>query len=169
MPIITDLEKTEIGVEGYMHCTLTDEDINVSLHGNVSEEYAERCAEALNHLSAGVVDEICNAAVRYFSHHRRHVGEEIDELMHVSVTELSEPREILKCIQVGVLIVDEPKDERIGYHVLCGCDWEEEHGLEFTILDGKLVYLGGFNASGAWGTYPPDNVWNYVNDIERKY
>ena len=122
MPIITDLEKNEFGFEGYMHCTLTDEEINVSLYGNVSEEYAQRCAEVLNTLPPNLVDDICNAAIRYFFHHRRHIGEEIDEWMSVSVDRLSDPREILKCIRPGVLIVDEPEDERIGFHVLCGCD-----------------------------------------------
>lgn len=169
MPTIKDLEKTMYGVEGRMHCVITDEDINVMLHGDVSEEYAQCCAEVLNNLPTNVVDDICNAAMRYYFHHKQCVGEEIDELMSVRVTKLSNPRDILKCIQVGVLIVDEPEDEQIGFHVECGCDWEDDHGLEFTILDGKLVYLGEYNDNRAWKKYSPNDVWNYVNDIKRKF
>lgn len=46
-------------------------------------------------------------------------------------------REILSYITPSVLIIE--------FHVECECDWEEEHGLEITIKDNKLVYVGSFD------------------------
>ena len=55
-------------------------------------------------------------------------------------------REILSYITPSVLIIDDNCDENmIEFHVECGCDWECEHGLEITIKDNKILYVGSYN------------------------
>lgn len=80
--------------------------------------------------------------------------------MTVPVDENTPPREMLKCFEVGTLIVDVPEDPaRIGFQLSGNCDWEEEHGIEIDILDGKLVYLGEYVGESPWRDHSKES-WN---------
>ena len=66
---------------------------------------------------------------------------------------------------VGIQGVDVPEDpSRIGYQLSGNCDWEEEHGIEIVILDGKLIYLGEFSGVSPW-SYPIEESWNSAAHI----
>ena len=54
---------------------------------------------------------------------------------------------------------------RIGYQLACNCDWEEEHGMEIDVLDGKLVYLCEYGGESPWDNHT-DEEWNYALRVQ---
>ena len=151
-----------------MHWELFDEEIEVSIDEGVDIAYAEKCAEALNNLPEETVKAIWEAAKKYCLYFMEICGEEWDDWNEMSFKVTKEtPAEKLKSeIFPTSLIVDEPEDERVGFHLECNCSWEPEHGLEITILDGKLVYLGAFEGREAWDNFDHYDGWNFVNDVK---
>lgn len=165
--MITDIHKGDYGVEGKMRWELFDEEISVGIGDNVDIAYAEKCAEALNGLPEETVNAIWEAAKKYCLFFIDLCGDEWDEWneMSLNVTKKTPAEKIKSEIFPSCLIIDEPEDGRIGFHIECNCSWESEHGLEITILDGKLVYLGAFESRGAWDEFAPNDEWNFVNNV----
>lgn len=165
--MIRDIEEGEYGLEGFTRWELFDEEIDVTIEEGVDIDYAEKCAEALNGLSEETIKAIWEAAKRYCLFFIDLCGEEWDDWNEMSfkVTEATPAEKIKSEIFPGCLIIDEPEDERVGFHIECNCSWEPEHGLEITILDGKLVYLGAFESRYSWSKFKPDEEWNFVNAI----
>lgn len=163
--MITDIHKGEYDIEGIMRWELFDTEIDVSISDDADIQYAEKCAEALDSLPEETVNAIWNAAKKYCLYIIDLCGDEWEDWNEMSfeVTEETPAEKIKSEIFPSVLIVDSPKDDRIGYHIECNCSWEREHGLEITILDGKLVYLGAFESRNAWSEFDPDDEWNFVN------
>lgn len=168
--MITDLEEGEYGLEGSFDWELFGEVIEVNLFDDVDVEYAEKCAESLQNLPEETVQAIWEAAKRYCLYFISICGEDWDDFdeMSIEVDEDMPAEEIKTEIYPTVLIVNKPEGDGIGFHLEGGCTWEPEHGIEITILDGKLVYLGPFEDNKPWDKYKPDEVWNFVNDIDRK-
>lgn len=166
--IIENLHDTEYGPEGTMHWELFDEDITVSLDEGVDIAYAEKCAEALNDLPEETIKTIWEAAKRYCLFFIDLCGDDWDEYneMTIKVTKRTPAEKIKSQIYPSCLIVNEPRGGGIGFHLECNCSWEVEHGLEITVLDNKLVYLGAFEGQDAWGKFDPDNEWNFVNGVK---
>lgn len=166
--MITDIHKGEYGTEGKTRWELFDKEIEVGIGDGASVEYAEKCAEALNALPGETVKAIFEAAKKYCLFFMELCGSDFDDFSKMSfkVTKKTPAEKLKSEIIPTYLIVNEPKDERIGFHIECNCSWEIEHGLEITILDGKLVYLGAFESCGAWDEFDPDDEWNFVNDVE---
>ena len=165
--MITNIRDGEYGIEGTTRWELFDEEIEVSIEEGADVAYAEKCAEALNNLPDETIKIFWEAAKKYCLFFMDLCGEEWDDWneMSIEVTKDTPAEELKSEIFPSMLIVDEPEDERIGFHVECNCSWEPEHGLEFTILDGKLVYLGAFESCGAWDNFDPDREWNFVNGL----
>ncbi len=168
--MITDIKKDEYGIEGKVKFNLFDAEIDVFMDDDVSIEYAEKCAEHMNNLSDDMIEKICESAKRYCLFMIEEwdlVGEweEISEDMTIEVSEDTPARELLKAIYPTVLIIDSPEDTCCGYHIECACDWEPEHGLEITIRDDKVVYIGHFTDSSPWQEYDENNECNFVNSI----
>lgn len=156
---IRNISKNEFGVEALAKFDLFAREIRVMMYDDVKIEYAEKCVEHLNKFSSDIIELLCDAALKYCFEFSDSVGEEVPELR--------EKRDILKYIYPQVLIIDEAEDEsKIGYHMECNCEWEIEHGLEFTILDDEILYLGAFNDEGPWQSpaYYKEISWNYVYD-----
>ena len=151
--------------EGRVYCRLWDKDIPVMLFDeDVTVEYAERCAEAMNDMSPELIDAICRAARMYCIEFCDEISDEWRQELDltVPVDENTPLPEMLKCFSPTGLEVSAPADpSRIGYQLECSCDWEEEHGMEIDVLDGKLVYLGSFNAEGPWEDHSKEE-WNYA-------
>lgn len=163
--MITDIHKGEYGTEGKTRWELFDKKIDVGISAGVTVEYAEKCAEALNSLPDETVKAIFEAAKRYCLFFIDLCGDEWDDWneMGIEVTEET-PAEMLKSeITFTSLIVGKPKDDRIGFRIGGSCTWDDEHGLEIAILDGKLVYLGAFEGHSAWSDFKPDDEWNFAN------
>ena len=165
--VIKDLQVRPLGknstyIGGKVFCKLWNTEIDVDIYDNVSIEYAEKCAEAMNSMSDELIDAICRAAKQYCIEFLDDIGgAELNEIeLTIPVDENTPPQEMLKCFEVGSLSVEVPEDpSRIGYQLSGNCDWEEEHGIEIDILDGKLVYLGGFVGESPWIDHSEDS-WN---------
>ena len=67
----------------------------------------------------------------------------------------------------SVIVDDDCRQDRIEFHVEGSCKWEIEHGLEVTISDDRILYVGGFEDYGPnsdrlkyiidkYGFYNPD-------------
>lgn len=170
--VIRDLQVKPLGkvsmyIEGKVYCKLWDKEIDVDLYEDVPLEYAEKCAEAMNSMSDDLIDAICRAAKKYCLDFLDAIGgaEENEIDLTIPVDEDTPPLDMLKCFEVGSLIVDAPEDSsRIGYQLSGNCDWEEEHGIEIVVLDGKLVYLGEFADESPWTDHSEES-WNSAVDI----
>ena len=164
---IKDIEEGEYGLEGLTRWELFGEEIEVNIDKGVDPAYAEKCAEALNALSEETIRAIWEAAKKYCLYFTELCGDDWNSWnkMSFEVTEETPAEKLKSEIFPRGLIVNRPKDERIGFHLECNCSWEPEHGLEITILDGKLVYLGAYDGNGAWDNFDPDDEWNFVNNV----
>lgn len=170
-PLLRNLQVKPLGtistyVEGKVFCKLWNKEIDVDLYDDVPIEYAEKCAEATNAMPEELIDTICRAAKGYCLEFLDEISEdwrnEIRARLHVPVDANTAPREMLKCFEIGTLSVEPPKDpSRIGYQLSGNCDWEEEHGIEIVILDGRLVYLGEYSGESPWSVQG-DESWNYA-------
>ena len=143
--MITDIQEKQLGKdsvyrEGKLYCKLWDKEISVMLFDeDVTIEYAEKCAEAVNSMPPELVNAICIAAKKYCIEFCEEISDE----------------------WIG-MVVESPQDPtRIGYQLECNCDWEEEHGMEIDILDNKLVYLSSYNGESPWDDHS-DEEWNYA-------
>ena len=165
--MITDIHNGDYGTEGKVRWELFDMEIDVGIDNGVSVEYAEKCAEALNSLSDETVKAIFEAAKRYCLFFIDLCGDEWDDWNEMSfkVTKRTPAKKLKSEINFTSLIVNKPKDDRIGFRIGGNCTWDDEHGLEIAILDGKLVYLGAFEGHSAWSDFKPNNEWNFVNGL----
>ena len=163
--MITDIHKDDYGTKGTVRWELFDIEIEVNIEDGVNIEYAEKCAEALNSLPDNIIKEIFEAAKRYCLYFIDFCGEEWEEWneMGIDVTEETPAKTLESEVSFTSVIVDKPKDDRIGFCIGGSCTWDDEHGLEIAILDEKLVYLGAFEGRGAWSDFKPDDEWNFVN------
>ena len=121
-------------------------------------EYAEKCAEYIAKLPDSVIDRLCEASIRYCESVRQYFEEEaIDIPANIS------GRDILSYVRLGSVYVPYPQGEGIGFEVFLSCTWEQEHGLEWTIRDSKVLYVGANNVVSPWiGKDDYQNEWNYA-------
>lgn len=163
--MITDIRKTELGIEGKLYSKVFDTEIEVMIDEEVSIEYAQKCAEHFNNLSSEMIETICKGAKAYCLDFMEIASGDWDEELTIPVTSETPPLEMLKCFRPTLLIIEEPDDEnKIGYQLECNCDWEIEHGMEIDILDNKVMYLSSFNDYSPWLEYDTDE-YNYINQI----
>ncbi len=154
---ILNIKKTEYGIEGTARFNLFDKEIELVIDDTVNLEYANKCVSHMNNLSYDTITNLCEAALKYCFEFSDDVG--------IEVPEIREKRDILKYVYLNILIINEAEDERkIAFHMECDCQWEIEHGLEFTLLDGDLLYLGSFNDESPWSSneYFRNLSWNHV-------
>ncbi|MBO4360017.1 MAG: hypothetical protein J5822_03985 [Eubacteriaceae bacterium] len=151
--------------EGTLWCELWEREITVDLYDEeVTEEYAEKCAEALNSMPERLVDDICRSAKKYCLCYMDEIAEDISDDLTVPIDEDTPEREILRCFYPTALVVEPPQDpSRTGYQLSCECDWEPEHGMEIDILDNVLVYLCEYSGCSPWDDHS-DEPWNYALD-----
>ena len=155
--------------EGRVYCKPWDTEIDVSLYEeDVTLEYAEKCAEAMNSMPQELIDTICRAAKLFCLEFFDAISDEWRaELSHaVPVDKDTPPAEMMKHFRPYALVVEPPADpSRIGYQLACNCAWEEEHGMEIDVLDGKLVYLCEYGGESPWDNHT-DEEWNYALRVQ---
>ncbi|MFA9397853.1 MAG: hypothetical protein ACERKV_06265 [Clostridiaceae bacterium] len=154
---IMNITKTEYGIEGTTWFDLFGREIEVMMDDTVNIEYANKCVGHLNSFNHEIIELFCEAAIKYCFEFSDDVG--------AAIPEINEKRDVLKYVYPKILIINEPEDEsKVGYHMECNCEWEIEHGLEFTILEDKLLYLGSFNDEAPWQPheYYKNISWNHV-------
>lgn len=140
--MIKDIITTKYGdLEGKAWNEVFQTDIRVSISSENKLPYAKKCAEYFSNMSEEMVERLCKYCIRYCEEMRELIGED-----EVEVPANIKGKEILSYIEPSVLIIDEACDESIiEFHVECECDWEEEHGLEITIKDNKIIYVGSYD------------------------
>lgn len=154
--MIRNIRKTHFGIEGEMDCKLFNQQIGVMADEEVNEEYISKCADYLNNLPEELIDHLCDASIEYCKEFCEDVGE--------GIPEINSKRDILKYIQPRSLIIEAPIGEQIVFHMELDCDWEIEHGLEWTINNGRVLYVGSFESEGGWREeeYYKQLSWNYA-------
>ncbi|MEZ6142640.1 MAG: hypothetical protein R3B84_18930 [Zavarzinella sp.] len=93
-------------------------------------------------------------------------GLEPEDFEDLGITELQSPADVWQYVRLG----NDPLVTRRAYgdhgiyvSVECGCDWEQEHGLQIIFKDGLRVnkigpYDGHVTNSDAYGDDPLENV-----------
>lgn len=134
-------EDEYVGFEGEVILENWGCKVKVTFPTETKRIYAEKCAEYMQNMDSSIMQRLAKYSYRYFK--------EFEEILDDD--DLDMPRdvleaEILEYVRPSVIIVEEDcREDRIEFHVECNCDWEIEHGLEFTISDGKILYVGGFD------------------------
>ncbi|WMJ79179.1 hypothetical protein RBU49_09780 [Clostridium sp. MB40-C1] len=155
--MINNITKTNYGLEGTVEFKLFNTAINVLMDKDIDLEYANLCAKSLNNLDDRTINKLCEFSILYCNDFCDDIGEEPPKFNAV--------KDVLNYIQPNCLIIDTPKDNsKPVIHLELNCDWEIEHGLEWTINDGKILYVGSFNAEDGWSdpSYYEKISWNYA-------
>ena len=133
---------------GRMDSELFGRKIDVVLYGSDEEflAYAEKCAEYFNHMPAALLSQLKQCSLRYCEDMREYF-----DPMAPEVPESVSEETVLDYVRVNCLIIKKPKDfGTIGFEVEFCCDWEPEHGMEWTVRDGRALYVGDFMGISPW-------------------
>ncbi|KAB8138104.1 hypothetical protein F9U64_06575 [Gracilibacillus oryzae] len=145
-------------LEGVAYLELFDQNIKVYIDQESDIEYAELCITYLNTMHAGLIDEICKASIRYCNEFLDDIGED--------VIKFSKPTDVLACITPNTICIPNPEDKTqpvIDLELLC--TWEEEHGMEWVIRNGKVMYVGPYNGINPYGNCDMGEDWNYAQGL----
>lgn len=126
--------------EGKIYVELLKRDIDVVIDKGVPIEFENKSIKHLLNLDENVIKELCTKSIKYSDEFLDDVGEEL--IVYESY------RDVLNHIQGGLLTISESEDESdynepafsLGYE----CDWEIEHGLEWTVRGDKVLYVGAY-------------------------
>jgi len=156
--MISSIKKTKYGLEGKVEFNLFHKTIDVLMDEHIDLEYANLCAKALNNMDEKIIDDLCQYSINYCIDFCNDVGDE-------EIPEFNSVRDVLSYISPRVLIIDVTKeDDKIVIHLELNCDWEIEHGLEWIINNGEILYVGAFESEDGWNelSYYKELNWNYV-------
>ncbi len=169
--MILDIKKTDWGVDAKTASEKWEKDFTLTCDTEEQLPYAEKCLASLDAMPADMERRLAKYLFRYYKDYEQYYEE--DEIAAMGITEDN----VLDHIRIDSLIVDDDcRQDRIEYHISGGCEWEEEHGLEIAISDGKILYVGPFEdyspnserlqyALDEWGYYDPhaDPSMNYAD------
>ena len=57
---------------------------------------------------------------------------------------------VTDCFPALALGLEKPEADIPAFDIECGCDWEEEHGMEIIIKGDELLYIGEYAGLGPW-------------------
>jgi hypothetical protein len=152
---IRDVKETDLGIEGKVYWKLFDRYIRLHNFDRARPEYMQSCAVALNSLDDRIIDELCKASLRYREDFLYAVGDECPII--------SNPREVLKIIKPLNLSI--PFERRLDVPVVdleFDCEWEEEHGMQWLVREGKILFVGAACSAIPWGEEDQHSQWNYA-------
>lgn len=164
--MIKNLHKTDYGLEGTMEYPLFKTEIDVLVSDKNYAEYAEKCASYLVNIPDETLIRLCRYITRYCDEYRSLLED------YMTVPSNTSQKDILNYIAPSTLIVDKPNDASvIGFHMEFGCDWEPEHGLEITIVDNKIMYVGSYDGMSPWNKdrLEYSGYYNENNDLNMNY
>ena len=157
MDLLKDVLETPDGpfsVEGRVFCRPFGRYVAFAVEDAASMDYVVRCAEHLDTLPEATLVELCRASIRYCNEFRLLAGE--------APLAFASPLDVLALLDPNTLLIpNEERPEPVVHLELC-CDWELEHGLEWIVRDGKVLYVGGFNGGNPWGGYDEKASWNFA-------
>ena len=133
--------------------------------------YAKKCLAFLDDLPADLEKRLAKYLWRYYKDY------EDDYLIEFGEDAALTEDQIFEHVEIGSLIVgNDCRQDRIEFHLDGNCDWEPEHGLEITISDGAILYVGPYEdyepnserleyALEHFGFYDPDAypIMNYAD------
>lgn len=157
---IKDFHKGKYANIGIIYFPLFDKEIDINIDFDVSLEYAEKCVDHLEKLKDITIDNFCEGAINYCESRR-----EFFEEFGIEISPDIKGRDILKYIIPQVMIIEKPKHDDVpAFHMSCSCEWEEEHGLEWTVLNDEVLYVGEFSDERPWEDreYFRTASWNYI-------
>jgi len=132
-----------------------DCDIEFVADESVDSDYIKRCALYLNEVTEKVIDHLCEASVRYCNDFLDSIGEK--------KCEFTKTEDILSLITPSCLSVSEPqKGSEPIVSLELDCEWEIEHGMEWVIREGKVIYVGVFTGTCPWEGYESDLFDNFA-------
>lgn len=146
---ITDI-RSEPGSDvrfGRMHSELFGRELDVVLHGGEEySEYFERCAAYLDSMPEPLLTRLKECSLRYCEDMRQYSDPDAP-----GVPEGVSARNILDYARANCLIIEKPRNRNvIAFGVEFTCDWEPEHGMEWTVRDGRALYVADFMGISPW-------------------
>lgn len=157
MDLLKDVIETPDGpfsIEGRVFCRPFGRYIAFAVEDAASLDYVRRCAAHLDTLPEPVLDALCAASIRYCNEYRLLLGE--------APLAFASPREVLALVDPNTLLIPNEERPEPVVHLELNCDWDLEHGLEWIVRDGQVLYVGGFNGGNAWGEYLEKTSWNFA-------
>ena len=103
-------------------------------------DYAKKCLSYFETMPKEVESRLRKYLFRYFKDYLKYIDEEdIEEWKNIT------EENILEHIEITTIIVDNNcRTNIIEFHIEGSCDWEPENGLEITISNGKILYVGSY-------------------------
>jgi hypothetical protein len=157
MELLKDVRPTPEGpfaAEGRVFCRLFGRYIGLAVEDAASLDYARRCAGHMDTLPDAVVDALCAASMRYCDAWRAMNGE--GRIAFASV------RDVLRQIDPNTLIIPNERRPEPVVHLELNCDWDAEHGLEWIVRGGEVLYVGGFSGGNPWADWHEPRSWNFA-------
>ena len=151
---ITPTPEGPFAVEGRVYCRPFGRYIGFAVEATASMAYVRRCAEHLDTLPAATLDALCEASIRYCNEFRSLVGE--------APLAFAAPRDVLALVDPNTLLIPDEERPEAVVHLEMNCEWEPEHGLEWIVRDGRVLYVGGFNGGNPWADWGEKASWNFA-------
>lgn len=150
--LIENIRECEYGgFEGETYLNDRDGKVRVKFPSEAKREYAEKCVEYLQNMDKDMTQRLAKYAYRFFKDLSKDFDDD-DYGTFIDMPQNVSEEDILKYVQFDSIIIEEEcREDRIEFHAGGGCDWEIEHGFEFTVSDGKILYVGPFE------DMPPNN------------
>lgn len=112
-----------------------------------SIDYAEKC---INSLSEEIYDKIRDSLINLCN---EEVEDYLDDEIYSSLYKLNK-NQIMNHVSDLSIIIDESREDQIGYCISGNCEWNEEHGFIIVICDNKIKYVGEHdNLYSPWDKY----------------
>jgi hypothetical protein len=146
--MIADIRKDGGLCLGKLRSTLFGRTLDAVLYGDDADclAYAEKCAVYLENMPSELFSLLKKFSLRYCEDMR-----EFFDPVSPEVPEGVSEENILHYARANCLIVERPKDSGvIAFGVEFSCAWEREHGMEWTIRDGRPLYVGDFMGISPW-------------------
>ncbi|MBG4309999.1 hypothetical protein I5E21_17675 [Pseudomonas aeruginosa] len=152
MELIRNLDDANMGE---VYWRLYRRYISLFIENEADDAYAWRCARALDELDDAVIERLCAASLRYRAARLERLGE--------SAEEVAPARGVLERIEPGELIVPDPEqgDEAV-IHLSLNCEWDREHGMEWIVRGGEVLYVDPFHGEDPWRDFTVKEPWNYA-------
>lgn len=158
--LVRNIRQEHLGQEGEVYFALFDKYISLFNWQGADEAYVLKCAQYLNDLDEQIITHLCEASIRYCHDFLDAIGQEPKHF--------NDPRDVLALIRPSSLSIPKPHvlkpqgEDVPVIHMELNCAWEEEHGMEWVIRDGKVLYVGAYNGENPWSDFQPKESWNYA-------
>lgn len=133
--MIRDIKEEYGKFEGKTDSIKWGKDIYLMCESKEQFPYALKCLEFIDSMPDDFKSRLCKYLYRYYEEYKEFLEEELN---------INEEN-ILDYIHIKSIIVDnECRSDILEFHIEGSCTWEIEHGLEITISDKKILYVGPF-------------------------